>query len=160
MHVVMFVFSSAAMAPIFRSTDSPHVTPPDSHDPSSQESSLGHASDTLPLVLEQMALINARLDAQTADAAAAFAAIIADPLCRATLSRCAPRPSASRAVRGPPTTSTVHPCRICPSSPRTALSGGTAVSRAHLLWPPAPVRPVDCCARPLSLSWWTASSLS
>jgi hypothetical protein len=66
------------MAPIIRSTDSPPVTPADSHDPNSQESSLGHASDTLPLVLEQMALINARLDAQTADAAAAFTTIIAD----------------------------------------------------------------------------------
>jgi hypothetical protein len=70
MHVVMFVLSSAAMAPKTRSADSPLVSPPDSHDPSSQQSSLVPTlDDTLALVMEQMALINARMDAQLADAA-------------------------------------------------------------------------------------------
>jgi hypothetical protein len=68
------------MAPKTRSADSPPVTPVDSHDPSSQQSSLVPVHDTLSLVLEEMALINARLDAQTADAIAIVAAAdVADP---------------------------------------------------------------------------------
>jgi hypothetical protein len=68
------------MAPKTRSADSPPVTPADSHDPSSYNSTLIPTPDTLALVLEQMALINARFDAQTADAAAtAAAAPAADP---------------------------------------------------------------------------------
>jgi hypothetical protein len=55
------------MAPKTRSADSPSVSPLDSHDPGCQRSSLVPTHDTLALVLEQMALINARMDAQSAD---------------------------------------------------------------------------------------------
>jgi hypothetical protein len=79
---VLFVPSSAAMAPKTRSADSPSITRADSLDPSSQESSLVHALDTLAVVLEQMALINARLDARTATAADAAAAPLPTPLSR------------------------------------------------------------------------------
>jgi hypothetical protein len=67
------------MAPKTLSTDSPLVTPAHSPDPSSQESSLVPALDTLALVLEQIAIINAHLDAHTANVAAAAASIVADP---------------------------------------------------------------------------------
>jgi hypothetical protein len=74
------------MPPKTRFADSPHVSPLDSTDLCSQHSSVVPTPDTLALVLEQLALINARMDAQSADAAdvgaaaAAFAAIVdADP---------------------------------------------------------------------------------
>jgi hypothetical protein len=55
------------MAPKTRSDDPrPHVHA-DTADHSSQRSSLAPTLDTLALVLEQMALINSRLDAKTAD---------------------------------------------------------------------------------------------
>jgi hypothetical protein len=75
----MFVLSSAAMTPKTRSSDSPPHTPPDSLDPNSQHKSLAHVPDTLALVREQLPLINARLDAQTANVAAAVAAANGDP---------------------------------------------------------------------------------
>jgi hypothetical protein len=65
------------MAPKTRSVDSPHATPVDSPDPTSPRSSLVPARDTLALVLEQMELINARLDAQTANVTPPVAAAIA-----------------------------------------------------------------------------------
>jgi hypothetical protein len=61
------------MAPNTRSADS-LVSPHDSHDLNSQHSSVVSTPNTLALVLEQMALINARLDAQSADVAVAVAA--------------------------------------------------------------------------------------
>jgi hypothetical protein len=68
------------MAPKTRSADSPPATPVDSPDPSSQQSSPVPAHDTLSLVLEEMALINARMDAQRADAIAIVVeADVADP---------------------------------------------------------------------------------
>jgi hypothetical protein len=75
----MFILSTAAMAAKTRSANSPADTPHDSLDPNSQQSSLAPALDTLALVLEQMALINARFDAQTANAATAVAAAVAEP---------------------------------------------------------------------------------
>jgi hypothetical protein len=66
------------MAPKTRSADSPPDTPLDSSDPSSKKSSLALALDTLALVLEQMALINARLDAQTANTAGTVATLVGD----------------------------------------------------------------------------------
>jgi hypothetical protein len=56
-----------------RSADSPPISPADSNDPSSQQSSITPTPNTLALVLEQMTLINARPDAQTADVAATAA---------------------------------------------------------------------------------------
>jgi hypothetical protein len=67
------------MAPKTRSTDSAHATLVDSLDPTSQHSSLVHVLDTLALVLEQMSLINARFDAQTANHVLAATFIVADP---------------------------------------------------------------------------------
>jgi hypothetical protein len=78
----MFPFSFAAMAPKTRSADSPHVSPPDSPDLGSQHSYIVPTRDTLALVLEQMALINARLDAQSADAIVVAATVATDPPCR------------------------------------------------------------------------------
>ena len=62
------------MAPKTRTVESPHVSPPNSLDLGSQHSSVVPTHDPLALVLEQMALINARLDAQSAVATAAVAA--------------------------------------------------------------------------------------
>jgi hypothetical protein len=71
------------MAPKTRSADSPPLAPLDSLDPSSHQSSLDPTPDTLALVLQQMALINARLDAQTVDVVVApTTAAAADPPCR------------------------------------------------------------------------------
>jgi hypothetical protein len=71
------------MAPKTRFADSPHVSPPASPDPGSPQSSLIPTNATLALVLEQMAPINARLDAQSADTATAvddaYVAAAADP---------------------------------------------------------------------------------
>jgi hypothetical protein len=66
--------SSVEMAPKTRSGDSSHVSPLDPHDLGSQHSSVVPTYDTFALDLEQMALINARRDAQSAVAAAAVAA--------------------------------------------------------------------------------------
>jgi hypothetical protein len=68
------------MAPKPRSADSPPLAFADSPDSSSQHSSLDPTYDTLALVLQQMALINARLDALTADVAHAAAVVVADTL--------------------------------------------------------------------------------
>jgi hypothetical protein len=76
LHVVMFVLSSAAMAPKTRSADFPPATLADSLDLRSLQSLLAPAPYTLALVLKQMALINA----QTADVADAVAPAVADPL--------------------------------------------------------------------------------
>jgi hypothetical protein len=63
------------MAPKTRFADSPHVSPPASPDLGSQQSTLDHTPDGLALVLQEMALINARLDSQSADVAAVAAAV-------------------------------------------------------------------------------------
>lgn len=63
------------MAPKTRSVDSPPVTRADSSDPNSQQSTLVPTPNTLALVLEQIALINARLDAHAANAAVAIATV-------------------------------------------------------------------------------------
>jgi hypothetical protein len=73
------------MAPKTRFADSPHVSPLDSPDLGSQQSFVIPIPDTLALVMEQMALLNARLDAQSADVVAAAAVVaativVADPL--------------------------------------------------------------------------------
>jgi hypothetical protein len=57
------------MAPKTRPADSPPVSPPASPDLGSQQSTLVRTHDTLALVHEQMTLLNARIDAQSADAA-------------------------------------------------------------------------------------------
>ena len=62
------------MAPKTRSVDNPPDSPPASPDLGSPQSSVSPTPATLALVLQQMALINARLDAQSAAAAAAVAA--------------------------------------------------------------------------------------
>jgi hypothetical protein len=67
LRIVQFLLSSAAMAPKTRYADSPHVSPHDFPDLGSKQSSVVPTHDTLAFVLEQMALINARLDAQSAD---------------------------------------------------------------------------------------------
>jgi hypothetical protein len=68
------------MAPKTRSADSPLVSPPDSPNLGSQQSYVVPTPNTLALVLQQMALINACMDAQSADAGVAAAAGAADPL--------------------------------------------------------------------------------
>jgi hypothetical protein len=77
--VVQFILSLAAMAPKTCYVDSPRVSLADSLDPGSQQSSLVPTPDTLALVVQQMALINARMDAQSADVVDAAAAVAADP---------------------------------------------------------------------------------
>jgi hypothetical protein len=68
------------MATKTRFADSPRASPLDSHDFGSQHSYVVPTLDTLALVLKQMALINARMNAQSADALAAAAVAAADPL--------------------------------------------------------------------------------
>jgi hypothetical protein len=68
------------MAPKTRFSDSPLVSPHDSHDLGCQESYVVPTLDTLALVLDQMALVNARMDAQSANAVAHVAGVAVDPL--------------------------------------------------------------------------------
>jgi hypothetical protein len=106
------------MAPKTRSADSPPLAPAETDDLNSQQSSLAPTPDTLALVLEQMALINARLDVQTADAAAAFD--VADA--HAAYTHVAQRrrdaqrepPRDDRPFGLPPTTSTTPSPRMTP----------------------------------------------
>jgi hypothetical protein len=93
------------MAPKTRSTDSPHVPPLDSPDPNSHESSLVHAHDTTALVLEQIALFNVRLDAQTANVAGAAATCVADPLSRNAVTM---RTTTPRVTSSPRTSHHLH----------------------------------------------------
>jgi hypothetical protein len=74
-------FSSVAMAPETRyNAFTPHAHV-DTINLSSQQISLALPYDTLALVLEQMSLIYARLDAQTTGIVAVVAAAAADPPC-------------------------------------------------------------------------------
>jgi hypothetical protein len=76
---------SVEMAAKARCDDSPHVSPHDSPDLGSQQSYVVPTHDTLALVVEQMALIKAHLDAQSAAAGAAHDVVdhatdVAEPL--------------------------------------------------------------------------------
>jgi hypothetical protein len=106
------------MAPKTRYADSPLVSLPDSLDLGFQRS-IVPTLDILALVLEQMALINARLDAQSADAACAAAAA-ADSLVAQRRRAAALEPSRDELpVDHLPPHSTLHPTAV----PRDPLLG-------------------------------------
>jgi hypothetical protein len=63
-------YLSVTMAPKTRSTNLSPNAPADTADQSSQQNSLAPPLDPLALVLDQMALINASLDAQATETAA------------------------------------------------------------------------------------------
>jgi hypothetical protein len=67
------------MSPKTRYVDYPPDSPPASPDLGFPQSSVSPTPATLALVLKQMALINARMDAQSADAPAAIVVAPADP---------------------------------------------------------------------------------
>jgi hypothetical protein len=142
------------MAPKTGSTDSHHVTPHDSPDPSSQERSLVPPHDALAFVHEQMALIIARLDAQTANAAAAAATPVADPLVaqrRHDAHHDPPRHEQSEDLPPPlpyPAAGYAHPTHgpLFPEAPpyRAPISRGHPHRTARRLrYPPALPFPVD-----------------